>query len=384
MQELLPFVTKFLVLESNATFTGHPKPLYFRANKHRFNFAGNKLLHFYFPSRTLLPDEDPFDNENLQRSAMDKALLLAGIEDGDLLITADTDEIPSAHTIRLLQNCDGFPARMHLQLRNYIYSYEFLVDSNSWRSSVEIFEKKTTSYSHKRKVDLLLADAGWHCSFCFRYISDFVFKMQAYSHADRVRDPSFLNPERIQDIICKGGDLFDMLPEEYSFKDLIGKMGSVPQSFSGVHLPTHILRYPDYYKFLLPGNCPREPDPDPIPISEVWSCKFMFKLLADWCTTRGFYINHSKKLLPWGSWRRLFVKDNWAPRLFNLVLAHFSNAVFCPLMDHPTWAELSAWLIPEDGSQISAEIGVWWDYVYTEKAQRVCVSLRWWSGTSQS
>lgn len=269
MQELLPFVTKFLVLESNATFTGHPKPLYFKTNKHRFNFAGNKLLHFYFPSRTLQPDEDPFDNENLQRSAMDKALLLAGIEDGDLLITADTDEIPSAHTIRLLQNCDGFPARMHLQLRNYIYSYEFLVDSNSWRSSVEIFEKKTTSYSHKRKVDLLLADAGWHCSFCFRYISDFIFKMQAYSHADRVRDPSFLNPKRIQDIICKGGDLFDMLPEEYSFKELIGKMGYVPQSFSGVHLPTHILRYPEYFRFLLPGNCTREPDPDPIPISEV-------------------------------------------------------------------------------------------------------------------
>lgn len=276
MQELLPFVTKFLVLESNATFTGHPKPLYFRANKHRFNFAGNKLLHFYFPSRTLLPDEDPFDNENLQRSAMDKALLLAGIEDGDLLITADTDEIPSAHTIRLLQNCDGFPTSMHLQLRNYIYSYEFLVDSNSWRSSVEIFEKKTTSYSHKRKVDLLLADAGWHCSFCFRHISDFIFKMQAYSHADRVRDPSFLNPKRIQDIICKGGDLFDMLPEEYSFKDLIGKMGYVPQSFSGVHLPTHVLRYPEYYKFLLPGNCTREPDPDPVPMSEVWSCKFMY------------------------------------------------------------------------------------------------------------
>jgi beta-1,4-mannosyl-glycoprotein beta-1,4-N-acetylglucosaminyltransferase len=230
----MPLVTKFLVLESNATFTGQPKPLYFKEHKQsRFKFVHSKLMHFFLPSRPYKPNEDPFINEFYQRDAMDNALFLAGMEPGDLLITADVDEIPSAHTIRLLQNCDGYPPIMHLQLRNYIYSFEFLVDNNNWRSSVEIFDKKNTSYQHVRKTDYILADAGWHCSFCFRYISDFIFKMQAYSHADRVRYSSFLNPKRIQSIICKGTDLFDMLPEEYTFQELISKLGAVGRSCIG-------------------------------------------------------------------------------------------------------------------------------------------------------
>jgi beta-1,4-mannosyl-glycoprotein beta-1,4-N-acetylglucosaminyltransferase len=82
--------------------------------------------------------------------------------------------------------------------------------------------------------------------------------MQAYSHADRVRYPSYLDPVRIQDIICQGQDLFEMLPEEFSFRELIGKMGSVARSFSGVHLPAYLVENPQKFPFLLPGNCTRE------------------------------------------------------------------------------------------------------------------------------
>ncbi|KAH8971241.1 hypothetical protein BDL97_02G131000 [Sphagnum fallax] len=209
VQELMPYVTKFLVLESNTTFTGKRKALIFKNNIQRFSFVRDKLTHLFFAGQTLQRWEDPFVNEDLQRTAMDQGLLAAGIADGDLVIMADADEIPSAHTIRLLQSCDGFPPIMHLH-------------------------------------------------FCFRYISDFMFKMQAYSHADRVRHSSYLNPVRIQEIICQGRDLFNMLPEAFSFKDLIAKMGSVTRSFSGVHLPMYLLKNPQKFSFLLPGNCIRE------------------------------------------------------------------------------------------------------------------------------
>jgi len=254
----MPYVTKFLVLESNTTFTGKRKALIFKNNIQRFSFVRDKLTHLFFAGQTLQRWEDPFVNEDLQRTAMDQGLLAAGIADGDLVIMADADEIPSAHTIRLLQSCDGFPPIMHLQLRNYLYSYEFYVDFNSWRSTVHIFKQNVTLYRHDRVTDNMLADAGWHCSFCFRYISDFMFKMQAYSHADRVRHSSYLNPVRIQEIICQGRDLFNMLPEAFSFKDLIAKMGSVTRSFSGVHLPMYLLKNPQKFSFLLPGNCIRE------------------------------------------------------------------------------------------------------------------------------
>ena len=82
--------------------------------------------------------------------------------------------------------------------------------------------------------------------------------MKAYSHADRVKSPSFLDPRRIQEVLCKGSDLFDMLPEAYTFKELVAKMGPVPKSYSGVNLPSFLLKNHERFKFLLPGNCMRE------------------------------------------------------------------------------------------------------------------------------
>jgi beta-1,4-mannosyl-glycoprotein beta-1,4-N-acetylglucosaminyltransferase len=82
--------------------------------------------------------------------------------------------------------------------------------------------------------------------------------MKAYSHYDRVRFSHFLNPDRIQKVICEGADLFDMLPEEYTFREIIGKMGPIPRSYSAVHLPAFLLENAEKYKFLLLGNCMRE------------------------------------------------------------------------------------------------------------------------------
>lgn len=82
--------------------------------------------------------------------------------------------------------------------------------------------------------------------------------MKAYSHNDRVRFSHYLNPKRIQDVICRGTDLFDKIPEEYTFRENIGKLGPIPRSYSAVHLPAHLIEKAESYKYLLPGNCVRE------------------------------------------------------------------------------------------------------------------------------
>ncbi|XWS27036.1 hypothetical protein CRYUN_Cryun26dG0081400 [Craigia yunnanensis] len=260
-RELNPYVSKFVILESNTTFTGIRKPLLFASNRARFAFVKEKIVHGVFPGRISSPGsyEDPFVLESLQRGAMNGLLLSAGISTGDLLIMSDTDEVPSPHTLKLLQWCDGVPPILHLELRHYMYSFEFPVDYSSWRATVHIYSP-WTRYRHSRQTDLIFSDAGWHCSFCFRSLQEFVFKMTGYSHADRVKRMDFLNYSRIQKIICRGDDLFDMLPEEYSFKELIKKMGSIPHSTSAVHLPAYLIENADRYRFLLPGGCVRHKD----------------------------------------------------------------------------------------------------------------------------
>ncbi|XP_061350733.1 uncharacterized protein LOC133295876 [Gastrolobium bilobum] len=259
--ELYPYVSKFVILESNTTFTGIPKPLFFSLNQERFSFAKQKTVHDIFPGRVASPgsQENPFVLEAKQRTAMNALIHRAGISNGDILLMSDTDEIPSPQTLKLLQWCDGIPPIMHLELRNYMYSFEFPVDYSSWRATAHVYGH-WTPYRHSRQTDAILSDAGWHCSFCFRYISEFVFKMTAYSHADRVKQKSFLSHSRIQDLICKGDNLFNMLPEEYSFKELIKKMGPIPRSASAVNLPAFLIENADKFKFLLPGGCLRTPE----------------------------------------------------------------------------------------------------------------------------
>ncbi|KAI4350627.1 hypothetical protein L6164_005068 [Bauhinia variegata] len=256
-KELYPYVTQYVLLESNSTFTGIVKPLLFASNRDKFDFVKSRLTYGVIGGR-FKKGENPFVEEAYQRVALDQLLKIAGIEDDDLLIMSDVDEIPSAHTIDLLRWCDDIPSVLHLQLRNYLYSYEFYLDNKSWRASVHRYQTGKTRYAHYRQSDVLLSDSGWHCSFCFRHISEFIFKMKAYSHNDRVRFSHYLNRDRIQDVICKGADLFDMLPEEYTFKEIIGNLGPIPRSYSAVHLPSYLLNNAEQYKFLLPCNCRRE------------------------------------------------------------------------------------------------------------------------------
>uniref|UniRef100_A0ACD5XNN5 Uncharacterized protein n=2 Tax=Avena sativa TaxID=4498 RepID=A0ACD5XNN5_AVESA len=258
-RELFPHVHKFVILEANATFTGIPKPLTFSQNLQRFEFARSKIVYDRLPIGGRLEldhRQQPFDVEASHRRALNALLRRSGIAAVDVLIMADADEIPSPETVQLLRWCDGVPPVMHLELENYMYSFEFPVDYSSWRATAHLFTERT-GYRHSRQSDLILADAGWHCSFCFREIGEFAFKMKAYSHADRVRRESFLDPARIQRVICSGDDLFDMLPEEYTFRELFNKMGPIPSSASAVHLPSYLIKNADRFRFLLPGGCLR-------------------------------------------------------------------------------------------------------------------------------
>ncbi|KAL3532306.1 hypothetical protein ACH5RR_005827, partial [Cinchona calisaya] len=77
--------------------------------------------------------------------------------------------------------------------------------------------------------------------------------MTAYSHADKFRHKDFLKYSRIQELICNGDDVFDMLPEEFSFEELFTKMASIHRSASAVHLAAYLVQNAKKFKFLLPG-----------------------------------------------------------------------------------------------------------------------------------
>ncbi|KAJ6576846.1 glycosyltransferase family 17 protein [Mycena sp. CBHHK59/15] len=260
MNELDPVVDRFFIIESNATFTGLPKETSFAANRQRFKKFEKKVSYRFIPGYPLQSGQSAFDVERDTRAQMTKLLhahMTEFIPDTQsLVIMADIDEIPSAHTIELLRTCD-FGLSIHLQLRNYLYSFEWYVGLTSWRASVHHWNEDSY-YRHSQSGDTILADAGWHCSYCFRFISEYITKMRGFSHADRIGGRlDLLDPKRIQDTVCRGKDIFGMLPEAYSYVDLFSQLSLEPLT-SAVGLPLFLIENASRFKFLLPGGCQRE------------------------------------------------------------------------------------------------------------------------------
>ncbi|KAJ4945366.1 hypothetical protein NE237_022064 [Protea cynaroides] len=230
--ELMPYVSQFIILKSKTTFTGIPKPLFFTENRSHFEFAEGKIVHGVFPDRIAKPGshENPFNLESQHCGSMNVLICQADISNGDFLIIY----------------CNGVnesPQKMHLEPRHYMYSFEFLVDFSSRRPKVYIYNP-WTKYGHYRHLILyfLMQDG------IVVFVSD-IFKnlYLKYSHADR----------RIQNIICTGDDLFDMLPKEYNFQELIKKLGPIQKSTFAFQLPAYLVDNANRFRFLLRGNCLR-------------------------------------------------------------------------------------------------------------------------------
>ncbi|KAF7428162.1 hypothetical protein PC9H_007383 [Pleurotus ostreatus] len=261
MHELDPVVDYFLIVESNATFTGLPKQTYFADNRARFSKFNSKIVYLFLPGYPLTPSQSAWDVEAHTRGTM-SSLLKQQIsqfpaQTETLVIMSDVDEIPSRHSISLLKACE-FGRAIHLQLRNYLYSFEWYIGPSSWRASMHRWVPGITYYRHSQSTEAILADAGWHCSYCFRTIKEYVVKMTGFSHSDRVGgDMRLLEPQRIQDTICQGKDIFGMLPEAYSYADLLSQLSLTPQT-SAVGLPLYLIKNADRFRFLLPGGCKRE------------------------------------------------------------------------------------------------------------------------------
>lgn len=179
MHELKDVVSKFFIVESDRSFTGIPKPLVFAAYRDRFAEFDDKIVYSVFHGRELSPGESPFDNEIAQRVHMDDLLRSHVNPQGraPMVIFSDVDEIPYAHTMSLLQHCTA-PSPLHLQMKEYLYSFEWPAGEGSWRAQVHRFTAAEGGYGHSQATDVKLADAGWHCSFCFRTIEEFGAKMK--------------------------------------------------------------------------------------------------------------------------------------------------------------------------------------------------------------
>jgi len=118
LAEYYEVIDYFVIYESNSTFSGHPKPLYFTRTlfeTDRYNRFKDKLIPL--PCEIIVDEDNGrgkgFPKEHLaRRTVIEKGLRAVHARHGDLFMHGDLDEMPKVHILSRMKKCGGWE---HLQ-----------------------------------------------------------------------------------------------------------------------------------------------------------------------------------------------------------------------------------------------------------------------------
>lgn len=222
LEEHDPFVDLFILVESNKTFSGKPKPLYATDNIERFNRWADKLIVVVIDD-TLIQKKHGFGLEEFSRhigiqkikELVDKKI----VNPRDILsVVSDVDEIYDEHEIKKLKS-DGegtLTRPLRPLLRFHYYSLKIGRPKNqNWcpqkrlklirveqlkEFSIEEIQHKTGPITDKEKM-------GWHLSY-FGGVEMVRKKLSEFSHSSmkNVRE-CIENPELIRERIKNNEDI---------------------------------------------------------------------------------------------------------------------------------------------------------------------------------
>jgi beta-1,4-mannosyl-glycoprotein beta-1,4-N-acetylglucosaminyltransferase len=99
IEELWEQIDYFVVVEANETFSGQPKPLFFREYQSQFQPYSEKLIYRSvtdLPALQTQTEQARFAREAAQRNAITAAIDTLPLAPKDIVIVSDVDEIPRA------------------------------------------------------------------------------------------------------------------------------------------------------------------------------------------------------------------------------------------------------------------------------------------------
>ncbi|CAO3568597.1 unnamed protein product [Mortierella alpina] len=260
LNELESVVDVFFIMEAEYTFSGKPKPLYFKEHEARFRQFRDKIFHITIPP---LSEDDKahyaevggWANEMFGRDIGFKiATDVRKPNEGDWIILSDLDEIPKRSFLKTVkapdadteigrQLLEGFPESggdvFKLGCQFYYYSFEYRHRSDWYGPTLmryrnpdsPIFTRpESDPYPGLQKIQHIMennwSDAGsrlrsqsaadtphfdgqcHHCSWCFANITQVTRKMQSYSHKEH-GESIFTDRAWILDHFSQGLNLFD-------------------------------------------------------------------------------------------------------------------------------------------------------------------------------
>ncbi|KAK2048504.1 family 17 glycosyltransferase, partial [Colletotrichum somersetense] len=212
--QMAPYVDYFVILESDKTFTDHPKPLYVKENWERFKPWHDKIILRTIDLEELKKDGTAWDHETKSRNALYQQVFptLVGEQAAatdDVLIVGDVDEIPKPEIVRALRNCN-IPPRVTIHSRMAYYSFQWLSREDWGHPQATLYRGSDTVLPddlRRNANDHHLFHGGWHCSYCFSTVEELTRKITSFSHTEMDK-PEYKDPDWVVDVTRRGLDIF--------------------------------------------------------------------------------------------------------------------------------------------------------------------------------
>jgi beta-1,4-mannosyl-glycoprotein beta-1,4-N-acetylglucosaminyltransferase len=209
LKELNDFVDFFILVESNHTFSGNPKELFYENNKHLFSAYNHKIISIAIKGKE---DVSAWDRETMQRNAVTQGLKLLDLNKDDIIILSDCDEIPNPKLLKKVKNEDITWIRNIYSLEQDFYYYNLnSLKLNYWVISKifrygEISISKRTPQEIRHTQTIKITDGGWHFSY-FGSPEKIRTKIESFSHTE-FNDEQYKNLITIEQNIELKKDLF--------------------------------------------------------------------------------------------------------------------------------------------------------------------------------
>lgn len=171
LNALKPYVSLFVICESNKTHRGTDKP---------YNLFEHKDRYQGFPIHYIKLDMDrnfgPWEMEGMQRNALMQPLEFCNPE--QIILVSDLDEIPD------LENYDGEEGGFQ---QDMYYYYLNVNTKRKWNGSYAIKRKNVTTLNktrvEHRDGELPIIGGGWHFS-TVSSDKDMIYKIESFAHSE--------------------------------------------------------------------------------------------------------------------------------------------------------------------------------------------------------
>jgi beta-1,4-mannosyl-glycoprotein beta-1,4-N-acetylglucosaminyltransferase len=239
LNELNDIVDRFVLVESNTTYSGRPKEYNFENNKHLFEKFLPKIEYIKIDSPCKIGinmsssnfddfNRDAWVNENDQRNSC--MFGLSEAKDNDIIMISDLDEIPNKHCLpKVFNELDNEPIVLVQEFIYYYLNCGIIFEGTNkiapWYGTVVIKWQdlmntlpqilRNTIHSLKRFES---EHAGWHYSF-MGGPDKIKQKIESFAHVE-YNSENFLNIEKITKAINNGIDVLDRKEYTYKFSNL--------------------------------------------------------------------------------------------------------------------------------------------------------------------